>query len=152
MINQLAIIQLFSHVIINDLVGHFGEIVMLCHCYWVSDNIVLETFVYQLRCGIHLFMHIHQSVFVSGCCCFCAIDLIDLLRKLCYSGWVSVFQFLLFIIFHCVSLSGVLNGVLPQDHWYPRCHHPRWCYCRRHPWWWYCDWHPRRCNRWHFPK
>ena len=83
---------------------------MLCHCYWVSDNIVLETFVYQLRCGIHLFMHIHQSVFVSGCCCFCAIDLIDLLRKLCYSGWVSVFQLLLIVIFHRVPLSAFLNG------------------------------------------
>ena len=116
MINQLAIIQLFSHVIINDLVGHFGEIVMLCHCYWVSDNIVLETFVYQLRCGIHLFMHIHYPVLVSGRCCCCAIYLIDILGSFSFSGWVSVFQLLLFVIFNCVPLSDVLNEVLLWYH------------------------------------
>ena len=66
MLTQLEIIQLFSRVIINDHIGHFCEIVVMYHCYWVSDHIFLETVVYQLRCGLHLVMHIHYPLLVYG--------------------------------------------------------------------------------------
>ena len=65
-LTQLAIIQLFSCAIINDHIGHLCEIVVLCHCYWVSDFIFLGTFVYQLWCGLHLFMDINYPVLVYG--------------------------------------------------------------------------------------
>ena len=68
-LTQLAMIKFLSRVIINDHVGHFGEIIVLCHLSWVSYNIVMETVVYQLRYGLHLFMYIHYPLLVFVCCC-----------------------------------------------------------------------------------
>ena len=59
MLNHLEIIQLFSYVIINDRIGHICEIVVLCHFSWVSYFIFIETVVYHLWCGLHLYMDIH---------------------------------------------------------------------------------------------
>ena len=121
-LTQLAIIQLISYAIINDRIGHLCEIFVLCHCSWVSVFIVLGKFFCNLWCGLHVFMDINYPVLVYGRCCLCAINLIDLLGKLCDSCWVSVFQLVFIFIFKCVALSAVLNGVLLCDHWVPRCH------------------------------
>ena len=121
-LTQLAIIQLISYAIINDRIGHLCEIFVLCHCSWVSVLIVLGKFFYNLWCGLHVFTDINYPVLVYGRCCLCAINLIDLLGKLCDSCWVFVFQLVFIFIFKCVALSAVLNGVLLCDHWGPRCH------------------------------
>ena len=85
------------------------------------------------------------------CCCF-TLHLIYLLWQLGDSFKVPVFQRLLIVMFNCVPLSYVLNGIFLCDHWGPICHHPWWCNCFWHPRWWYCDFHPHSCNYWHFPR
>ena len=111
MLTQLAIIQIFSCVVINYGIVHICEIVVLCK-FWVLDYISLDTVVYHMWCGLHLFMYIHLLVLVSGHCCFCSPNLMDILVKLCDSCWVSVFKLLFIFIFNCVPLSNVLNGFL----------------------------------------
>ena len=152
MLTQLAIIQLFSCVIINVLIWHLCWIFVLCRCFWELAFVVLEIVVYPLWCCLHLFIDIYQPVLVPGWCCFCDIHMIALLCQLVDSCRLPVFQRVKILMFNCVPLSAVLNGVFLCDHWCPRCHHPWWCNCLWHPLCWYCDCHPRRCSRWHFPR
>ena len=111
MITKLAIIQLFSGVIINDCISHMCWNVVLCNCLWEFACTVLEPVVYHLWFCPHLLMDIHWPLLVPSLYWCCALNLIDLLCQLGDSCRVTVFQRVLIVMFNCVTMYYVLNGV-----------------------------------------
>ena len=141
MLTQIEISQFLSCVIINNCIGHFGQMVVLCHWLQVSCNILLETVGYQLQSIIHFIVYINYPLLMLCIVhwCWCVLYRICLLGKVCYCGLVPIALILEFVTFYYVHLYNVFNIVLLWNHWDPMLNHPCWLHCRRHPWWWYCN-------------